>query len=89
MIKILIGLILIAIVAYVLLLIFTAVFSPDVRSARKEVKRDAEALRSERERSTLAQNALREISAGAEYPIFVANDALLNINKTYTKEITK
>lgn len=87
--KLLIGILLVALVAYVLYAIFTAFFAPEVRSTRKEVKRDAEALRSERERSTLAQNALREIAAGAEYPIFVASDALSNINKTYTKEITK
>jgi hypothetical protein len=45
-------------------------------------------LTAERERSNLAQTALREISAGAEMPIFVASDALQNINNTYsTKEI--
>lgn len=87
MLKILIGLMLIAFVAYVLTLIFHAVFSPEKRADRKEVKRDAEALRNERIRSTLAQNALREIAAGGELPVFVASDALSEINKTYTKEI--
>lgn len=87
--KILIAVVLIALIAYIILYALTAIFAPEVRNTRKEVKRDAEALRNERERSTLAQNALREISAGAEYPIFVASDALSNINKTYTKEINK
>lgn len=87
MIKLLIGLVLVAIVAYILYAIVAAVFSPEKRDMRKTVKRDAEALRNERIRSTLAQNALREIAAGNELPVFVASDALSQINKTYTKEI--
>lgn len=65
----------------------------DERAVRKADRADhvrtERDLTAERERSTLAQNALREIASGAEYPIFVATDALTNINKTYSKEITK
>ena len=72
------------------------IFSPeqrDGRAVRKAERVDAtaakNALTAERERSTLAQNALRQIAAGSELPVFVASDALSEINKTYTKEITK
>lgn len=44
-------------------------------------------LTAERKRSTLAQNALREISAGAEMPVFKSSDALAEINKTYTSDL--
>lgn len=84
--KILLAIVVILVVVYVLAQVAMQ-FSPEKRAERREVKNDVNALRAERERSTLAQNALREIAAGAEMPIFVANDALLNINKTYTKEI--
>ena len=62
-------------------------FSATNRAVRNVNKADKYALTSARERSNLAERALREIAAGAEYPIFVAEDALRNINNTYTKEI--
>lgn len=55
-------------------------FNSGASKVRKELK-------SERVRSTLAQTALREISAGAEMPVFVASDALAEINKTYTSDL--
>lgn len=63
-------------------------FSTEKRAARQVAKADRSALTAARTRSNLAERALREIAAGAEYPIFVAEDALRNINNTYdTKEI--
>ena len=55
-------------------------FGGDTASLKKD-------LTAERKRSSIAQAALREISAGAEMPVFVASDALNNINQTYSKEI--
>lgn len=57
------------------------------KSERLDVARAEKALTAERQRSMLAQNALREIAAGNDLPVFVASDALSEINKTYTKEI--
>lgn len=69
-------------------------FTPQKREARAiaksdrlDVVRTEKALTAERQRSTIAQNALREIAAGNDLPVFVASDALSEINKTYTKEI--
>ena len=44
-------------------------------------------LTAERERSMIAQTALREIAAGDAMPVLSASDALSEIHKTYTKEI--
>lgn len=62
-------------------------FSAGNRAVRTANKADKLVLTAARQRSTLAERALREIAAGAEYPIFVAEDALRQINDTYTKEI--
>ncbi len=45
------------------------------------------ALQAERQRSQVAQQALREIAAGDEMPVFRASDALTRINDLYQKEI--
>lgn len=55
-------------------------FQSGAREAKKELK-------ASRTREALASTALRSISAGAELPVFVASDALAEINKTYSKEI--
>lgn len=57
-----------------------AYFNSGASKIRKE-------LNSERVRSTIAQTALREISAGKEMPVFVASDALADINKTYNSDL--
>lgn len=58
-------------------------FSSEKRAQRQVAKADRSALTAARTRSNIAERALREIAAGAEYPIFVAEDALRNINNTY------
>lgn len=54
----------------------------------KQLRRDAEReAAEERERAQIALRALRQIAAGAELPIFVADDALASVDKTYRKEL--
>ena len=59
----------------------------NTRSLRLSEKQLRQDLTNERQRSTIGQNALREIAAGAEMPVFKASDALSEINQTYSKEI--
>lgn len=87
MFKILLFLAVLAVVAFIVLAL-VSYFSAENRAARTARKADKLALTSARQRSNLAERALREIAAGAEYPIFVAEDALRQINNTYdSKEI--
>jgi hypothetical protein len=63
---------------------------PVVQSAlagrKGPVKRE---LAAERNRSEVAQKALRQIVAGDSYPVLTAGDALDKINNTYDKELTQ
>ena len=85
--KLLIGLLACALVAWVVVYLFNSLFSQTAKDNRAAKKVNAQALTAARKRSILAEQALREIAAGAELPIFVAEDALRQINDTYTKEI--
>lgn len=62
-------------------------FNAANRAVRTNDKATKYALTSSNQRSMIAERALREIAAGAEYPIFVAEDSLRQINETYSKEI--
>lgn len=87
MFKILLLLVVLAVLAFIVMGLMSY-FSAENRAARTANKADKFALTSARQRSNLAERALREIAAGAEYPIFVAEDALRQINNTYdNKEI--
>lgn len=85
--KILLFLVVFAVAAFIIMWLMSY-FSAENRATRTANKADKFALTSARQRSNLAERALREIAAGAEYPIFVAEDALRQINNTYdNKEI--
>lgn len=83
----LIGLLACALFAWLVMYLFNSLFSQSARDNRAAKKVNAEALTAARKRSILAEQALREIAAGAELPIWVAEDALRQINNTYIKEI--
>jgi len=87
--RLLIGLVILALLAWVITEIVHRVFSQDAKEARAVKKMDREDLTRLRKRTNLAERALREIAAGAELPVFIAEDALRSIEKTYdSKEIS-
>lgn len=85
--KYLLAIIVLGTFAYMFVNLLMGYFGQDGKDARAVKKTDGKALTEARLRSNLAERALREIAAGAELPIFVAEDALRDIEKTYTKEI--
>lgn len=85
--RILFVILIIALVCWAVVEVINRVFSQNARDERALRKADRQALTAMRLRSNLAERALREIAAGAELPVFIAEDALREIEKTYSKEI--
>lgn len=84
--KLLLGLIVCGLIAWLLVYAFTALFSSSARAARAEKKNTAQALTVTRKREKIATQALRKIANGAGRPDLEAQIALDEIENTYEKE---
>lgn len=84
--KLLLGLVICALFAWLLVYAFSALFSSSARAARAEKKNTAQALTDTRKREKIATQALRRIANGAGRPDLEAQVALDDIENTYTKE---
>ena len=86
--KLLIGLLACALVAWLVVYLFGMLFSQTARDNRSAKKASAKDLTAARQRERIATQALRKIANGAGAPLVEAEEALFQIEKTYdTKEI--
>lgn len=86
--KLLIGLLACAFVAWLVMYLFNHFFSTTARDERAAKKARAADLTAARQRERIATQALRRIANGAGAPLVEAEEALFQIEKTYdTKEI--